>query len=389
MVLLVHSIDASQHLAVGNRFAGTVADLLHIPISGRAPVILFFVLSGFVLTHSILGTKPEPWRTVTFYVHRLFRIMPMALLGLPLMIVAAEFARRVIPAWETQLPLSGLMADRLEQARWVNLPAGLVLWDNVVNPAYWTLHVEVVGSLLMPMLIWLTLLGRGLTRFEVLLLLVIAGLALPFVPIGPTPLGAVTSMTIFCFPLGVLAYFIYSAGLRYHAVQALIAVLVLVFAHAVVGPYGYAAPLLGNLTLLEPIMGSYHNIALYLQHFLEGLSAAVLVGALAAVPSPPRFLSTRFATFIGKISYSLYIVHLPILCISVGLYYLLDGQVILGISPVLIIFIGPAVVFILSMLLAWLTYNVVEKPGNEIGKRFKGFSQRSRIVAAPNASGSR
>ncbi len=381
MVLLVHSIDASQPLAEGDRLSDTVADLLHIPMSGRAPVILFFVLSGFVLAHSLLGSRGGPWRVTTFYVRRLLRIMPMAMVGLPLTILAAEFARRAMPSWETQVPLSGFVAGTLQQARIANLPAGLLLWNNVLNPAYWTLHVEMTGSLLMPILIWLGLLTIGKKRFEILVLLISIGLALPFIPIRPTPLSHMTSMTIFCFPLGVLAYFAYSAGLRYRPFQCWIAVLVLIFAHAVVGPDGYLGPLLGNLTLLEPIMGSENNFALFLQHLLEGLGAAVLVGALAAIHSPPRFFSARFATFIGKISYSLYIVHLPALSVFIGLFYLCNGAVILHVAPLLVIFVGPAAVFVLATLIAWLSYNLVERPVNELGKRFKGFSRPAPIAA--------
>ena len=102
MVVIVHCIAAWQPLAERDEFSRTAADVLLIPISGRAPVILFFVLSGFVLTHSLLNSQGGRWSIVAFYVRRLFRIMPAAIAGLVLMILAAEFARRTVPSWANQ-----------------------------------------------------------------------------------------------------------------------------------------------------------------------------------------------------------------------------------------------------------------------------------------------
>ena len=213
------------------------------------------------------------------------------------------------------------------------------------------------------------------------MLLVIIGLALPFVPLRPTPLSHMSSMTVFCFPLGVLAYFAYSAGLRYRAFHGWIATLVFLIAHCVVGPKSYIGSQLGNLALLDPIMGTENNLALYAQHLLEGLGAAVLVGALAAVPAPHPFFSSRFATFIGRISYSLYIVHLPVLVVFIALFYLCRMDTI-HITPIVIVLVCATVVFIFATLIAWLSYKLIEQPGNDLGKRFRAFSQPVPIIAA-------
>lgn len=186
MVVIVHCIAAWRPLVENDPLGRDAYDILLIPISGRAPVILFFVLSGFVLTHSILGTHSKRQDVITFYVRRLFRIMPMAIMGLLLMILAAEFGRRGVLNWKA-LPLSNFV-DVSDRARIEDLPGALLLWDNSVNPAYWTLHVELAGSLVMPLLVWLALLTKSERKFEILALLVVGGLALPFVPVRPTPL---------------------------------------------------------------------------------------------------------------------------------------------------------------------------------------------------------
>ena len=378
MVVIVHCIAAWRPLAETAPLSRNAYDILLIPISGRAPVILFFVLSGFVLTHSTLGNPRKRQDVVTFYVRRLFRIMPMVITGLLLMILAAEFARRGVPGWKA-LPISDFV-NVIESARVKDLPGALLLWNNSVNPAYWTLHVELAGSFVMPLLIWLALLNMGKKQFEILALLVVVGLALPFVPVRPTPMSHMSSMTIFCFPLGVLAYFAFLAGFRYRAFHGWIAAVVLVFVHAVIGPGSYIGSLLGNTAVLEPIMGSQNNLALYVQHLLEGLSATVLVGTLAA-GGPPRFFSSGLATFIGKISYSLYIVHLPMLVAFIGTFYLCKAD-LMHLAPIFVIFVCAIVVFIGSMLVSWLTYNLVEQPANQLGKRFKRSSREVLISEA-------
>ncbi len=302
----------------------------------------------------------------------------MAIIGLLLMILAAEFGRRGVINWKA-LPLSNFV-DVSDRARIEDLPGALLLWDNSVNPAYWTLHVELAGSLVMPFLVWLALLTKSERKFEILALLVVGGLALPFVPVRPTPLSHMSSMTIFCFPLGVLAYFAFAAGFRYRAFHGCIAAVALVFAHALIGPGTYIGSLLGNTALLEPVMGSQNNLALYAQHLLEGLSATVLVGTLAA-GGPPRFFSSGFATFIGKISYSLYIVHLPMLVAFIGTFYLCKAD-LMHLAPISVIFICATVVSIASMLVSWLTYNLVEQPANHLGKRFRRSSLRVLVSEA-------
>jgi peptidoglycan/LPS O-acetylase OafA/YrhL len=379
MVVIVHSIAAWRPLTDTDRLSGAIVSVLLVPISGRAPVILFFVLSGFVLTHSLLGYRDGPDRAFTFYVRRLFRIMPIAIGGLLIMMLAAEFARQAVPMWKS-LPLAAFV-DVFDQARIEYLPSSLLIWDDGVNPAYWTLHVELVGSLVMPALIWVTQLSGGRKKLEMLALLALLGLALPFVPVRLGPLSHMSSMTLFCFPLGVLVYFAYLAGLRYRSFQALIAAILLIFAHAVIGPTTRLGSLLGNLEALTPIMGSDNNLALYAQHLFEGLGAAVMVGTLAAVRSSPRFLSGRLAMFIGRISYSLYIVHLPVLVTFIVVFYL-SGVATALIAPIFIIAMCVIGVFIGSVLVAWLTYSFIEQPVNTFGKRFKGFSRLVLVAAA-------
>ena len=51
-------------------------------------------------------------------------------------------------------------------------------------------------------------------------------------------------------------------------------------------------------------------------------------------------------------------------------------------APVFVIFICAIVVFIASMLVSWLTYNLVEQPANHLGKRFKRSSRQVRISEA-------
>ncbi|WP_430640296.1 acyltransferase family protein [Bradyrhizobium daqingense] len=113
MVILVHCVVTwTPEFSVGFQ------NLLLVPMSGRAPVILFFVLSGFVLASSFDGYS---LRAVTgYYVRRLFRIVPLAWVGLLIALLVAALTRQ----WVPDLPLSDWLrptftasADRLPGCR--------------------------------------------------------------------------------------------------------------------------------------------------------------------------------------------------------------------------------------------------------------------------------
>jgi peptidoglycan/LPS O-acetylase OafA/YrhL len=66
-----------------------------LPWPGHSAIVVFFVLSGFVITHAV----NKPGTTLRHYVtHRLLRIMPVTILALLLSVALAAYAGQCRPA---------------------------------------------------------------------------------------------------------------------------------------------------------------------------------------------------------------------------------------------------------------------------------------------------
>lgn len=94
--------------------------LLHIVFHADAAVIVFFVLSGLVLTRSLRNRDDGP---ISYIVRRAFRLFPVA-------------------------AASALIIGYLTPAStWSQILGAAVLYDTSLNGVLWTLQIEVWGSL--------------------------------------------------------------------------------------------------------------------------------------------------------------------------------------------------------------------------------------------------
>jgi peptidoglycan/LPS O-acetylase OafA/YrhL len=110
---------------------------------------------------------------------------------------------------------------------------------------------------------------------------------------------------------------------------------------------------------------------------LEALAAYWLIVGMAAIPLEKRLwvLDNRLTRFLGRISYSFYLWHFPILFILGGYLFSNIPIEILAQWPN---FVGNAA-FLLSTLftvpLAWLSYHMVEQPGMSLARKFTSAKQ--------------
>jgi peptidoglycan/LPS O-acetylase OafA/YrhL len=87
-------------------------------------------------------------------------------------------------------------------------------------------------------------------------------------------------------------------------------------------------------------------------------SALLLVALCFADPRVDAILSHRFPTWLGRISYSLYLIHLPVLLALVHLFWAKVALQYILLCALL-----------LSLLIADLAYRIVEKPSIDLGRR--------------------
>lgn len=265
----------------------------HLVWAGEEAVLVFFVLSGFVLTLPAVG-RPMRWRT--YYPRRLVRLyLPVwgsvALTGMLVLAVppSTSPARSVSANNQARVELSQAWHDVFL------LPAA-----GAVNTPLWSLHWEVLFSLLLPAFLLLRLGARRALPLYAALLIAAVGVG------TYAGIGALRYLPV--FGLGVLLAFHRDlledarrwVDSRQHAgawwVAALTVTVLLFTGRWIASGLPSGGPLLDALASGGVIVG------------------ALLVVVLALVWAPgARALERRAVQWLGARSFSLYLVHLPVI----------------------------------------------------------------------------
>lgn len=323
----------------------------------QAAVALFFVLSGFVLAGS-LARGGGPSGTAQFLTKRVFRIHPPYMAAV-LVTWLASFAY-VVPAatqpftrWLRSLASVNLAPGELGAAL---LYPGIAGHQLEVG---WTLAIEMTWSLLLPLLFWL---ARA-SHWSVVLLLAATPLALADMPLFTRYAAH--------FAVGLALYLErerVTAWLSRRSALAGTALWLLALA-------SYSAPLL--LAWHGPGAGILIQTpgALPIAARLPG--TAMLVALALALPWWRALLETRIPLFLGRISYSLYLLHMGVLILATR-WVVPDGTA----GALLLV----ACVLFVSVTLSVLLHRGVERPaiaaGNRmcsaLAQRFGGSALRSR-----------
>ncbi len=275
-----------------------VNPLLWLLVDGHASVMLFFMLSGFVLMLPHLRGSGQSYPI--FVVRRILRIYPTfwAALAFAALLCAcftgkASIGHANAVNWSSPPDVTSLWQHAL-----LLLPVDIYRYDNPV----WSLVHEARISLIFPLLAFAALrLGLPSTLALAALCSVLSPMALAHFEHA---LPATMHMTAWSYTLQYCGIFLLGAALarRREAAVALLDRL---------PRYGRAALLGGALLLyLYPVPG---------WHLLERGDLCCAVGAgvlltffLRRCGTPARLLRLRPVHFLGKISYSLYLVHLPV-----------------------------------------------------------------------------
>ena len=288
LVFLFHAWGIS----VGGGASGPVPPWLAFVVAGNTGVTLFFVLSGFLLSRpwlrSLQGKRPPP-DTRNYLLARALRILPLYYLAVAVAMLATGEPGRVLPAL------------------WFRFIGFDVFPWSVV---WWTLITEVQFYLALPLAGWLACRGPGGRRLLLVLLLAWLIAYALLVIAGGQERGFLLTKSLFArlpaFLLGAAAAWLSLHGTwlaRTPAWQRLAGILLCL---------GLLAFLLRAVAVVgdrAAEQGWQH-----LHHTLEaGLWAALLLLLLGG-SFPGRALAVnRPLAWIGKLSYSIYLNHVPIL----------------------------------------------------------------------------
>jgi peptidoglycan/LPS O-acetylase OafA/YrhL len=337
--LAASSVVLAHAVAALSKPIATIVALHHSPfvlfVNPGGGIHLFFVLSGYCLSNAALRAR-DPRGLSRFYLRRVLRIyVPYAIALLLVWTLSGTVYQRTNPdgVWSAQmmamkgihLPLRGLFLSLLFPGdAFGQIPVG------------WTLRAEMIYSFLLPLMMLIA------TRLHWSVLLVVAALGVAFVP-GE---GSFAHFGL-DFSLG-LAIWVERERLERLALRlrgvAMLAVL-----------------LGGWLVLSSPRFFMLDAATPKLSIVLYASGASVLVAGAIHSRAFSRILSLPLLTWMGQVSYSLYLIHLPVIIL---LTHFVSGR--LGAVG------GTAFVMaalVLSYLIAPLFHRAVEAPSIAWGYR--------------------
>ena len=326
--------------------------------NGHAAVVMFFVLSGFVLTLSLQNKHDAP---AEFYLKRLFRIYPA-------WIVACAVSLGYLALVHFRFPIDGgsewwsgrFLAERFHPIYIAASFAGALAF---LLPQGWTIFVEVVASVLMPLIAWSAMRRRGL--FYALM-----------------AAALIVSLTI-----GARTYYGLGSYLIDFFLGAWLATPPNAFRKAIAAAEPWTIP---SLLLAVAILIAFRNLAPasadlgktgYNDGLVQGVEALCCVWILGVAvygSRPLRWLDGRVITGLGEISYSFYLIHLPIMCLLATLVARLPVGPIWRSLTLLAVTLPP------SLAVSVLMYRLIERPGIALGRRL-AEALRRRIGPAAAA----
>lgn len=328
---------------------------LRLLIAGHAAVIVFFLLSGFVLA---LPYRSEQPHALGFIIRRTCRIyIPFA--------SAVFLSTAVVILIPGVYPIQGATAllelPRLDQLNLPLIAGHLLLFgrfqDISLDPPIWSLVHELRISLVFPLLLWCCRRWPAGTLAATLAIAAIAALRLSAT--GDADQGVVTaSKTGSGSLLITLRYLPLFAIGAYMAVEAR----VMELSRAASATIKCSFVLAGVALLSGPSVPVWSDILL-------AIGAILLILAFMS-GWQPLLLRARASRWLGRVSFSLYLVHVPIVT---ACCLLLANVIPVGAAV--------AVGAILSLLGAQLAYASVEANARKLGRYLES------AIPKPNDNG--
>jgi peptidoglycan/LPS O-acetylase OafA/YrhL len=314
-------------------------------MNGPAAVSLFFGLSGLVLGLGLRRTSGLSARSyATFALRRFLRIYPalLATLVFALLVVAAAHVPQSSPGAGRYFLMISEGYD--SPAGWTKFLRNALLQETSLNNVLWTLRPEILCSVALPVLHVVSVRFGPLMRFT----LVLALLALPIarVPIEPA------FYYLWVFYLGYLvpdfAPLIAAKLHRLRAAEALYPLVVL--GGCLMASFGRGGPIFSLIA--------------------QNTCAALFLGAVVygRIPAGFRLLDTRVLKHLGQISYSFYLLHLPIaVLIGEQLFRKLPDSWLRGHPLAMSVTLWLVMTPITVILASW-QYRWIEQPGIAVAR---------------------
>jgi peptidoglycan/LPS O-acetylase OafA/YrhL len=331
--------------------------------NGEAAVILFFVLSGLVLTLSIQRDEPLGQHSIVrYWVRRIFRLYPLLICS----VVLSASLLTLVPD-VAELPGATTWSDRhlhapVSAVTILKTATGI---SNTLNVPVWTITIEILVSMIFPVFYFIATRGTALTNTVAFCLLLLLALGSPvsFRHIE------VFLVSFFLGPLVLLygrafGHWVWAQKPGLRAVT--IAVIV------VVG--------LGAKRLIAPEIWNHAPTALVMSAAAAAIVAIVYYGPRTGLLAHPALVR------LGDISYGIYLIHFPIL---ITLVRLAAPHVPSQLAPTATLAFHLALaacVIAVTLPLAALSFRILEVPMQNLGRAlartigFRSLQSKARSV---------
>ncbi|MFO1127472.1 MAG: acyltransferase [Rhodospirillales bacterium] len=306
---------------------------------GGSGVTLFFVISAFSLSLTMPNHIASGRPLISFYVHRFFRIAPLFYALIIFSVLRDFYSFGVLRSW------TEILASVLFYANFVPRYA------NIFVSAGWTIGVEMPFYAIFPLFYFrCTSLTQKITACLLFVFVYSCFIALaPYVVREKYLEAYVGYLTIFkylpTFIMGMCAYDLWASRKVQNGGRDLGLLLVAVF-------FVMFAGLLGGR------VGGFFD-----PFYWQSLTFVCLVVGLSLAPI--GIMVNRATRFLGKISYSLYLIHFPVI------YHIVPYQRIydLPIGTSLKFLTSVAVTCAIVIPLSYLTFRLIENPGIWLGRK--------------------
>jgi peptidoglycan/LPS O-acetylase OafA/YrhL len=313
---------------------------------GPEAVILFFVLSGFVLSLPAVNGRPQTYPT--FITRRIFRIYIPYLAALAIAVAGAYWLHGRTPVIGWPSPPSSERVDWHLVGQHI-LFLGFYNTDQFDIPI-WSLVYEMRISLIFPLLCGFVLRFKSGWSFAIAAGLTIVAITLDKFTFEVAPGLADTFQYAGLFLFGIfLARERSRLGAWFQHRRW--------FGRVLIGVAFLLLFLFGGAPLNRSTGHLLHS-KICISHWITAFGAGGLMIISMNSASCKRVLHWPPIHFLGQISYSLYLWHFVVLLYCVHLLYgKVSLWVILGLT------------FILSIFVSWLSYRFIELPSMNLGRR--------------------
>ena len=334
-------------------FVGLSKTPFSVLLNGNAAVMFFFVLSGFVLSLPFINNQ-KPLKLTAFYTKRILRIYPAFIFAILLSLVLKEFifdktAVASFSDWVRNYWDWNFDAHSITDILKTLLLIGPAFKTTLIDAPIWSLVYEMKMSIILPFFILIT--SRGSVAFNLLFLLIITRLTYSY-----------DAWPIFIFYLGVLMAKYQLPVIKFIQKRGWGVLITAIVAGYVL--YNH------SLLFMPWLKLSKITYKVIYSNYLIAAGSCLLMMIVLAKPRLSTFFEHRFFAFFGDISYSFYLVHLPVLATITSL---IANRYSFGMCYIFIASLT------CSIIISYLMFLFIERP---FQKLTTGLIKRYKILNA-------